>query len=94
VLAEAHNPAGEDDEGRLGVFLADLVLLELVAAPAEVCLAAVHRAGQAVPCATSAGARACTLLLARGRHHRGRRRDLRWNDRATPRRRLLHRVVA
>jgi hypothetical protein len=56
--AEAHQPAG-NDEGRLGVCLADLVPLVVVTAPAEVFRV------------TSAGARAFTLQLARGRHNHG-----------------------
>jgi hypothetical protein len=57
-LQEARHPAGNEEE-RLGVCLVDLVPLVVVTAPAEVC------------CITSAGARASTLQLARGRHTHG-----------------------
>ena len=48
LLAEAHLAAGDDDDGRLGVRLADLVAAVVVAALAEVGLAAVHRARRAL----------------------------------------------
>ena len=66
LLAEAHLAAGDDDDGRLGVRLAHLVPPVVVAALAEVSLAAVHRARRALRPAAAAGAGARALHRARG----------------------------
>ena len=66
LLAEAHLAAAADD-GRLGVRLADLVAAVVVAALAQVGLAAVHRARRALRPAGAAGPQARALYRASGR---------------------------
>jgi hypothetical protein len=74
LLAEAHLAAGDGDDGRLGVRLADLVAAVVVAALAEVGLAAVHRARRALRPGGATGPRARALHRASGRRRRGRGR--------------------
>ena len=85
LLAEAHLAAGDDDDGRLGVRLADLVAAVVVAALAEVGLAAIHRARRALRPGGATGTRARALHRARGR--RG------WRSRCSCSRRRLLRPV-
>ena len=73
LLAEAHLAAGDDDDGRLGVRLADLVAAVVVAALAEVSFAAVHRARRALRPGGATGTRAQALHRAHGRRRRRRR---------------------
>jgi hypothetical protein len=67
LLAEAHLAAGDDNDGRLGVRLTDLVAAVVVAALAQVGLAAVHRARRALRPASAAGPQARALHRGGGR---------------------------
>jgi hypothetical protein len=67
LLAEAHL-AADDDDGRLGVRLADLVVVVVVTTLAQVGLAAVHRERRTLRPAAAAGPRAWAL------HRAGERR--------------------